>query len=703
MRWKSTVARIGRLPAGRLSKWLVLVAWIVVVAAALPLGRQLSSVESNKATVELPRGADSTFVAGVLDRFPDGQTATGLVVYVNNNGIDSTDQTKAEADRTAFAAVASGPVGKVITAPDGKALLVTVPLHNDEKTLPKDAKTVRDQARSDLPGGLTVQLSGPAGNALDASDAQAQNEKSVTLITVLVIAVILLVTYRSLVLWLLPLICVGCAYGVTQGVTYLLARFAHLAVDTGNAAVVTVLVFGVGTDYALLLLARYREELWVTEDRHAAMAEALRRAGPAIAASAVTVSLSLLCLTAAHMGFNFILGPAGAIGIICGLIAMVTLLPALLVILGRWIFWPRVPRHGDLRPAVETSWAKLGARIVRHPRLVWLGSTLVLAALACGTIGFRTGLDTSHMFVGHPGSIVGQQALTDHFHADQSYPVQVVVNAGAAEETSAALKTVPGVASVQPVKLSTDGALARIDAVPADPPGSTAANDTVGRVRDATRGIAGADAHVGGDTALTLDKAAAQAHDRKVVMPLVLAVVFLVLALLLRALVAPILLMATVVLSFFAALGVSWLLIDHVFQFQAADDQLILIGFIFLVALGVDYNIFLVSRIHQAAAQQGHRAGVLTGLTATGGVITSAGAVLAATFLALTRAPQVAFIEIGILVAVGVLVDTFIVRSILVPALALDVGHPFWWPGKLRRRPVVEPEPDMQAELRALR
>lgn len=697
MRWNQ-VARIGRLPAGRFGRWFVLVAWIVVVAAAVPLGGKLSSQETHKKTVELPRGADSTFVAGVLDRFPDGQSVTGLVVYVDAGGVGSADRAKADADRATFAKIASGAVSGVITAPDNKALLTTVPLRNDDKTLSDDAKKVRDQAAAGLPPGLTVHLAGTAGNALDSSDAQSQNAKSVTLITVLVIAVILLVTYRSLVLWLLPLLCVGCAYEASQAVIYLLARGAGLSVDTGNAAVVTVLIFGVGTDYALLLLARYREELCRTADRYAAMAEALRRAGPAIAASAGTVSLSLLCLTAAHVGFNFVLGPIGAVGILCGLLAMATLLPALLVLLGRWVFWPRIPRPGHQRPSAESPWARLGARIVRRPRTVWVGAVLVLAALACATVGIRTGLDDSHQFVGHPGSIVGQQELTDHFHADRSYPVQVVVNASATDQTSRAVEGVRGVSSVQPAKRSTDGSLARIDAVLVYPPDSAEAYDTVRHIRAVTHDLPGADAHVGGSTALAADKAQAQAHDRKVVMPLVLAVVFVVLVLLLRALVAPLLLMASVVLSYLAGLGATWLLIDHVMRFQGADDQLVLIGFLFLVALGVDYNIFLVSRIQQVAAEQGHRAGVLAGVTITGGVITSAGAVLAATFLALTLAPQVAFIEIGVLVAVGVLIDTFVVRSVLVPALAFDVGHRFWWPGRLSRGPVAARKPGMQTE-----
>jgi RND superfamily putative drug exporter len=693
----NAVIRIGRLPAGRRTKWLVLASWIIVIAVSFPLAGRLSTVEKNKATVEFPRGADSTYVQAVNDRFPDGQIATGLVAYVDDGGITTADRAKVAADRAAFMATAAGPVGEPVPAPDGKALLVVVPLRNNDRTLPADAARIRSQAQGDLPAGLMAELAGPAGNALDASDAQQRNATSVTAITILVIAVILLVTYRSLVLWLLPLLSVVAAFGVSQAVSYLLARYAGLAVDTGNAAVVTVLVFGVGTDYALLLLARYREELRRSADRHAAMTVALRRAGPAIVASGLTVSISLLCLLAATMGFNHVLGPTGAVGILCGLAAMVTLLPAMLVALGRWVFWPRIPRPGDARPTDASTWARVGAAIVRHPRMVWAGSVLVLGALALGALGMRTGLDNDHQFVGHPGSLVGQQALATHFHAGQSDPVKVVAAAGTADRVSAAIRGVAGVASVQPPKFSVDGTLARIDVVLDSPADSATASGTVRQIRAVVRTVPDADAHVGGNTALAMDKAAAQAHDRRVVIPLVLVVVFLVLALLLRALVGALLLMMTVVLSFFAALGVSWLLFVHAFGFPAVDVQLMLVGFLFLVALGVDYNIFLVSRIRQEASQRGHRSGVLTGLAVTGGVITSAGVVLAATFLALTRAPQVAFIEIGVLVAIGVLLDTFLVRSVLVPALALDVGHAFWWPGRLPRRSTVDEElPDAE-------
>ncbi|MEZ0090167.1 MMPL family transporter [Streptacidiphilus sp. EB129] len=692
-----TSNRAGRIigsPGGKIGKWLMLVGWLIVMVAAVPLAGKVGSVEKNDVTVELPRGAESTQVSALADRFADGKTAVGVVVYVHDSGITVTDRDKVAADITAYDALALSPVAPAQASADGKALTVMVPLDNDTAKLATNAQKVRDRADAGLPSGLQAQLTGPAGDSLDAADARASTGHALTLITVLVVAGLLLFTYRSAFLWLLPLVGVGFAYVTTEAVSYLLAKGFGLTVDSGNVIVVTVLLFGVSTDYAMLLLARYREELRVHEDRHVAMRTALRRAVPAVAASALTVSAGLLCLLTAQMGFNYTLGPAGAIAIVCGFAVMATLFPAILVILGRWVFWPNIPRAGvAVRNGGHRLWDRMGGRIARRPRLTWIGSTLLLAVMAVGALGLKTGLDDNHQIVGTPGSIVGQQLVAAHYPAGQSRPAVVVSSAGAASAVSTALRNVPGVAEVAAAVPSTDGTLAEIQVVLKDSPDSAAAYTTVNLMRTAAHAVPGADALVGGPTAATQDKTAAQAHDRKVAIPLVLGVVFLVLILLLRALVAPVLLMATVVLSYFAALGLSWQFFLRVLHFPAVDVQVMLIGFLFLVALGVDYNIFLIHRIREEVKERGHRGGVLAGLTSTGGVITSAGAVLAATFAALTSDPQVAFIEIGLTVALGVLIDTFLVRSVLVPALSIDVGRSFWWPS----RPVVEPAPTLVA------
>lgn len=653
-------------------EWFVLAVWLVAVVAAVPLAGRLGSVSRDDATVELPIGAAATKVTALASRFPDAGSSQGIIVYVRAGGLTEADRSKVDADRHALG-------GDVTPSADGQAVTLTVALHPTGSTTLSDlAQSARTTVDTGLPAGLDAKLTGPAGSSLDAADARAHTAAGAMLVTVIVVTVILLVTYRSPVLWLLPLICVGVASVLTDAVTYLLGRFAGLTIDTGNAVVVTVLVFGVGTDYALLLLARYRDELRHTEDRRVAMAAALRRAVPAVAASAATVSLALLCLLTADMGFNHHLGPAGAIGILCGLSTMVTLLPALLVVLGRWVFWPAVPKPGA-RAAHTPFWSKVGRLVSARPRLVWVGTAAFLAVLAVGGLGIRIGLDAQHTVVGNPDSLAGQHLIAAHYPAGRGQPVQIVAPASTSDRLLAEVGHVDGVASVALAGRSTDGTLVRLDATLTAAADSPAATSTVDRITAAT---AGQGAYVGGQTAATMAKSDAQTHDRQVVIPLVLLVVFAVLVLLLRSLVGPLLLMATVVLSYLAALGLGWLLFDHVFGFGAMDVQLVLVGFLFLVALGVDYNIFLVTRIKEELGRLGHRAAVPHALAATGGVISSAGFVLAATFAALTVAPQVAFIEIGVLVALGVLLDTLLVRSILVPALILDVGRRFWWPAR---------------------
>jgi putative drug exporter of the RND superfamily len=672
--------RISGLPCGRVSKWLVLLAWLAIVVLAVPLSGKLSGVVDDNSTAELPRGAESTRVAELADRFPDGEVTTAIVVYVRPGGITAADRAKVDADRRALASLAAQRIRPAAASADGAALLLAVPL-NDDDSLSDHAAKVRTLAGENLPTGLDAKLTGPAGNELDATEAFEGLDAKVLLVTVAVVALLLLFTYRSPVLWLLPLLGVGVALQVANAGAYLLAEHGGMLVASGTASILTVLVFGVGTDYALLLLARYREELRRQPDRHVAMAVALRRAGPAITASAATVCLGLLCMLAANMGFNFALGPVAALGVLAGLIAMLTLLPATLVILGRWVFWPAIPRYRTADVARRSVWGRIGGRVARRPRLVWIGTTLALGAVSLGALGIRTGLDNEHRIKTTPDSVIGQRLLADHYPAGQSRPIQVVADAPTAAAITASLRQVPGVAQVPPAEPSIDGRLVKVAAVLTDPAGGAAAAATVDRVRDAMHAAPGAHALVGGSPAGTIDQDRAQAHDRRVVIPLVLAVVFLVLLLQLRSLVAPLLLIATVVLSYFAALGASWLLFTHLFTFPALDVQVALIGFLFLVALGVDYNIFLVSRIREEAMHDGHYAGVLRGLAATGGVISSAGLVLAATFGALAVLPLVFLIEVGLLVALGVLLDTFLVRSILVPALALDVGPRFWWPG----------------------
>jgi RND superfamily putative drug exporter len=466
-----------------------------------------------------------------------------------------------------------------------------------------------------------------------------------------------------------------------QAVVYLLATNAGLVVNAQSASILTVLVFGAGTDYALLLVARYREELRRHEDRHAAMAVALRRAGPAVVASAATVGAGLLCLSFAEMSSTSGMGPVAAAGIATALPAMLTLLPALLLVFGRWLFWPAVPRFGAADPGVTGRWAAVGSSIARRPRLVWLVTAGVLGATALGVVDLKAGgMTTAESFTTRPDSVVGGEALAAHFPAGDGDPVLVAGRSAAAGAMREALGAVPGVTAVTPPVVAGDTAF--LQATLLDPPDGAAAQRTVARVRTALHGLDGADPLVGGSTAATLDANDAARRDRALVIPLVLLVVLVVLGLLLRAVVGPLVLVATVVLSFGAALGVSALVFDLVFGFGAGDASLPLFVFVFLVALGIDYNIFLMTRVREEVAAHGPRGAAVVGLAATGGVITSAGLVLAGTFATLTTLPSTFTVQLGFAVAFGVLLDTFVVRSILVTALNLDLGRWTWWPGR---------------------
>jgi len=511
-----------------------------------------------------------------------------------------------------------------------------------------------------------------------------------------VVVVLLLLIYRSPLLWLLPILTVTGGLLTAQAAITLLARHGALTVTDLAAGILNVLVFGAATDYALLLIARYREQLHTTHDHRAALAAAVRSATGAIAASAGTVIAGMLCLLAATITANRGLGPVAALGIAGGLVASLTLLPALLAVTGRRVFWPRIPHPthaagptelpgtvdspAALPPPSVGMWARLAASVGRHPRRVWILTALLLALGVAGLGDTRLGLPQAGIFRGSVQSVTGQQLLDAHFPPGASSPTQILADTAQVATVRRAVAATFGIVEVTAVPATRDRTL--LQATLAAPPDSPAAQHTITVLRDRLAAVPAAHALVGGATAVQLDIARGAVHDRAVVMPLVLAVVLLVLILLLRALLAPLVLLATVVLSYAAALGVSVTLFDAL-GLAGTDPSVPLYAFLFLVALGVDYNIFLMTRVREEAFQVGTRAGTLRGLAVTGGVITSAGLVLAATFTTLAVLPLVVLTETGIAVALGVLLDTFLVRSLLVPALTYDLGDRVWWP----RRP----------------
>jgi putative drug exporter of the RND superfamily len=678
----AAVAAIVRVLAGRRTGWAVLV--LAAVLSALALGLRGAAPEAPDQAAGLPGSAESARVAAAVAGLPSSRVEPALVVYSRDGApLTGADEAAIRATAGTLGAGAAEPE----LAADRTAALVAVPLPADAGfDATRDAvDRLRRLAPAGLPAGVRVEVTG--GPAFEADVARQFDgaDTSLLLVTVAVVAVLLLVTYRSPWLWLVPLAVVGTADQVAAAVLVRLDRATGLSFDEATLGIVSVLVFGAGTNYALLLVARYREELRRVADRHEAMRRALTAAGPAIAASAGTVTLSLLTLLLASLSGNRSLGVAGAVGIVIALLYGLAVLPAALALFGRGLFWPFVPRTGQAEPTATGLWARVGAAVAHRPRVVAVASLLLLAGLAAGATGVRVGLSETEQFRVRVEAVAGQETLARAFPAGSAEPLTVVADPAAADRVAAAAAGVPGVAGAR-VAERTAG-LARIDVVLTAATGTGAADDTIRRLRADLDG----GALVGGPAAADLDLRTANARDRLVLVPAILLLVLAVLALLLRALVAPVLLVASVVATYLAALGAGWLLFRTVLDFPALDAGVPLLGFLFLVALGVDYNIFLTTRAREEAAAAGTRRGVLTALAVTGGVITSAGILLAAVFAVLGVLPLITLTQLGVVVGLGVLLDTLLVRSVLVPALVLLLGDRFWWPGHPARPPAPEP------------
>ena len=695
--------KIAEIPAGSWTKWVVMGFWVAVIVVAFPLAGKLNGAYKNNASSWLPASAESVKVYNVQSRFQSPNTYSGVVVYYRASGITAADRAKAVADARKFATihgVVPGTVRGPIPSADGKAMQTLVAVNTGEKgsaNAAKAADSIRAITRAGA-NGLASHVTGPLGYAADSNNVFNGIDGTLFYSALAVVVVILLFTYRSPVLWLLPVITSVVALFTALAVVYLLAAHAGLTVNGLSVGISYVLVFGASTDFALLIVARYREELRRHDRRHPAMAEALRRAGPAIIASASTVIIALLMLSFAQLGSTKGMGPVLAIGVGVGMLAMLTLLPALMVTFPRGIFWPYRPAYGSAEPTTCGLWARVGWAIAPRPRITWITTAVILGVLALGLTGLKaSGLTNAQSFRGHPDSVVGGAVLAAHFPADAGEPVVVIGNPHAATALRAAFAATPGITHVTPPV--TRGGYAYLQGTLTSPPDSQAAYATIDRVRSRVHAVPGAHALVGGTTAINLDAAHASAHDNKLIIPLILAVVFLILGLLLRALVAPLILIATVVLSFAAALGVSAFFFNHVFGFAGADTSFPLFVFVFLVALGIDYNIFLMTRVREEAHKRDTRHGAITGLAATGGVITSAGFVLAGTFAVLASLESTITTEIGFAVAFGILLDTIVVRSVLVTALNLDVGRWMWWPSRLTHAP--DPAPAQLSHERA--
>ncbi|MCI1019576.1 MMPL family transporter [Microbacterium sp. C5A9] len=696
---------------------LILV-WLVGAGLGGPLFGKIDEVSSNDQTSYLPESADATQVQKLLGEFRDSDSIPAIAVFVGDGVLSESDVqtiTDAVADAPSVEGV-SEDVSPALTSDDGEAVQAFIPIDSDAE-LGDTVAALGDELRAAAPDGVTVYITGPAGFSADLVAGFAGIDGLLLGVALLAVLIILVLVYRS---FLLPLVVLSTslfALCVALLVVWWLAKFEVLLLSGQTQGILFILVIGAATDYALLFVARFREELRVSRDKGTAVLSAWKGSFEPIVASGGTVIAGLLCLLLSDLKSNSTLGPVAAIGIVFAMLAALTLLPALLLLCGRAVFWPRRPKFEPEVVAEEHGmrttglWARLAGLITKRPRVIWIVTTLVLLAGASGVLQLNaSGVPQSDLVLGASEARDGQVALGEHFPGGSGSPVYVIVQEDRLQDAADVLLADDGVDGVAVTASDSPSGSAPVtaDGISAfGPPGTPAPEPTVvdgevllqGTLTDAADSDAAAqtvrdlrteldeiDAVVGGVTATAIDTNDASIHDRNLIIPVILVVIMLILMLLLRSILAPVLLIATTVLSFGTAMGVSALVFNGVFDFPGADPAVPLYGFVFLVALGIDYNIFLMTRVREESLEHGTREGVLRGLSITGGVITSAGLVLAATFAALSVIPILFLVQLAFIVAFGVLLDTFVVRSLLVPALAYDLGRVIWWPSKLWRR-----------------
>ena len=698
-----------RVASGRLAAWLTVAAAIVLGAAVFGLPKPDNPVPTSSTGLSVDW--QSTQVERLQEQLPAADVQPAIIVISRTDGAALTEADRAtitdrSADLGRFAV--GGRVAPLQVSPDGTVGLLAVPLSTggDQDQVVETVDRLR-ASLDDVPEALTVEVTG--GPAFIADLTKVFDGADVTLLatTAAVVALLLLITYRSPFLWIAPLLVVAATEQLTLRAVDTIVPAVGINLQEGAVTGITsVLVFGAATDYALLLIARYREELRRVADRFAAMRSALRRTAEPVLASGFTVVLGVLALLLSEQESNRALAVACATGVVLAMLSALFVLPAVLVLFGRGLFWPFVPRVGGAAREGRV-WGRLGAAVVRRPVLVAGLATLLLAGLAMGGLGIRTGLSETEQFRAIPEAVAGAKTLAHAFPAGTTQPVAVLTVPSAVQAVTDAAMAVPGVASARPGAVG--ATVAQVDVVLEAEPGSAASDRAIEALRDAVAAIPGsapptldgADAFraavVGGAVAQRYDTAQANDNDLRLILPIILLLVGGVLVLLVRGLIAPLLLVLTVLASFLASIGAAWTVFDRVLGFPALDSGVLLLSFVFLVALGVDYNIFLVTRAREDARTTGTRNGMLSALRVTGGVITSAGVLLAAVFAVLGVLPLITLTQIGIIVCIGVLLDTLLVRTVLVPALAFMLGDRFWWPGRIHRVTVVdaptEPEP----------
>ncbi|WP_168627552.1 MMPL family transporter [Cryobacterium sp. BB307] len=710
----------------RAPRWLrifvpaaLIIVWLVGASVGGPYFGKVSEVSSNDQTTYLPESADATQVQKLLGEFNGSDAIPAIIVFAGESRLTDAELSSisaAIADLPDLEGVAPD-VSPAIESDDGLAVQAFAQVESGA-SVDEVVTAMSDSLRESTPSGVSVYVTGPAGFTADLVAGFAGIDGILLGVALLAVFVILVLVYRSFLLPIAVLSTSVFALCIALLSVWWLAKAGILLLSGQTQGILFILVIGAATDYSLLYVSRYREQLRVNTDKWVATTRAIRGSFEPIIASGGTVIAGLLCLLLSDLKSNSTLGPVASIGIIFAMLASLTLLPSLLFAFGRAGFWPRRPIYEPEVVAAEGNmpsrgvWAKLAGQIRRHPRLIWIVTTVVLVIGTFGATQLNAvGVAQSDLLLGASEARDGQSALGEHFPGGSGSPAFVVVPEGDLQDAADVLLAHDGVDAVTVVAAdspSGSASVAEDGIVALGPPGTPApeptavdgdvllqgtlsdaadSDEAAGTVRELRAELADAvpGALVGGVTATAIDTNDASLHDRNVIIPVVLVVILLILMMLLRSVVAPVLLILTTVLSFGTALGVSALVFNGIFQFPGADPAVPLFGFIFLVALGIDYNIFLMTRVREESLAHGTREGILRGLTITGGVITSAGLVLAATFAALSVIPILFLVQISFIVAFGVLLDTFVVRSLLVPALAYDIGPAIWWPSKLAR------------------
>ncbi|MGK8464138.1 MMPL family transporter [Nocardia cyriacigeorgica] len=674
-------SRYASTVSSRRSWWLLVVLAIAAIGVIGGVGENESAGEAPNS---LPDGNQSAQIEHALAQFPDAGSASAVIVVSRADGAALTEADLTAA-REAVARARSAEPGdvRVITAPDGAAAIAEVPVAAESSgfALTEEIDRLRTVSTTGLPGALNLEVTGGPAFGADIADSFSGANATLLAVTAAVVAILLIVTYRSPVLWLIPLLIVGLADRVATSVGTGLAKATDLSFDGSTSGITSVLVFGAGTNYALLLVSRYRDELRREPDHRRALWQACRRAGPAILASNLTVVAALLILLVAAVPSTRSLGASAAAGLLVVVLFVLFGLPAALALFGRKVFWPFIPEAGGPDSSETGIWHAIATRVVARRAVVATSATAALVVCAAGLFTVDVGLSQTEQFRVQAESVAGFDTLAAHFPAGTGDPAVVVARSASAARVEQVLTDTPGVQRVTRTGTSDTG-LTRWAVVIDAPPESERAFDQVESIRERVAEIPDADALVGGSDAQALDTRDAASGDRAVIMPLILVVVLLILIALLRAIPAALVLVAVTVLSALAALGVgSWVSV-HLFGFPAIDTNVPLFAFLFLVALGVDYSIFLVVRAREETPEHGTTQGIVRAVSTTGTVITSAGLVLAAVFCVLGVLPLITLTQLGIVVGLGILLDTFIVRTIIIPALFATIGDRIWWPSK---------------------